>query len=111
MGYQSRYVLDHLIHRLSLRLGHTVYKGLEIDYTFSYNKRKGEYTSYRTNPSGALARFPDYALLDIRLHYTYKMLHFYLEASNILNQHYFDLGDLEQPGIWVRAGLKCRINY
>ena len=110
-GYQSRYVLDHLTHRLSFCLSHRIIKNLGIDYAFSYNKRKGEYTSYKEEMAGKLATYPAYYLLDIRLHYTYKMLNFYVEASNVLNQHYFDLGDLEQPGIWVRGGIKCNIRY
>ncbi len=109
-GYQSRYTLDHLIHRLTLRFGHRIIKGLEMDYALSYNKRKGEYTSYKQNPEGRLATFPDYWLLDIRIQYTYKILNFYLDISNVLNQKYFDLGDLEQPGIWVRGGIRCKMN-
>jgi iron complex outermembrane receptor protein len=108
-GYQSRYVLDHLTHKLTFRLSHKIVKGLQLDYAFSWNKRKGEYTSYTTNPAGVLQPYPTCYLLDIRLSYSYKMLLFYVEASNVLNQKYFDLGDLEQPGVWIRGGIKCKL--
>jgi len=108
-GFQSRYVLDHLVHKLALQINHRIYKGLSIDWIFSINKRQGEYTSYQTDVTGALTPYPIAYLLDIRLSYTYKILNFYVEATNVLNQRYFDLGDLEQPGIWLRGGIKCKI--
>jgi len=109
-GYQSRYVLDHLRHKLAFMLSHRIVKGLEADYSLSYNERKGEYISYKVNSSGEYASYPAYWLLDIRIHYTYRMFNFYVEASNVLNKQYYDLGDLEQPGIWLKTGVKCKIN-
>lgn len=110
-GYQSRYVLDHLVHSLSLRLSHHIIRNLEVDYAFSYNQRKGEYTSYKQVSSGAVVPYPAYCLLDIRIHYTFRNINFYVEASNVLNQTYFDLGDLVQPGIWVKGGIKAKIGW
>ncbi|MDR1345528.1 MAG: TonB-dependent receptor plug domain-containing protein [Bacteroidales bacterium] len=110
-GFQSRYVLDHLMHKLAMRLNHRIYKGLSADWSFSINRRQGEYISYQTDAKGILTSYPVYYLLDVRLSYTYKMLNFYAEAANLLNQHYFDLGDLEQPGIWIRGGIKCKVGF
>jgi iron complex outermembrane receptor protein len=110
-GFQSRYVLDHLAHKLALRLNHRIYKGLAMDWVFSINRRQGEYTSYKTDAAGKLTPYPVYYLLDVRLSYTYKMLNFYIEAANVLNQRYFDLGDLEQPGVWLRGGIKCKVGF
>ena len=94
-----------------LKLSHRIYKGFAVDYAFSYNSRKGEFLSYKQDAAGILTPYPDYGLLDIRLHYTYKILNAYVEASNVLNQRYFDLGDLEQPGVWLKAGIKCKIGF
>jgi iron complex outermembrane receptor protein len=109
MGYQSRYVLDHLTHHFLLQLNHKIIKGLELDYAFSVNKRKGEYTSYKENPAGSSLPYPAYCLLDLRLRYTYKVATFYVEASNVLNVKYFDIGDLEQSGIWAKAGVSVSL--
>lgn len=107
-NYISRYVLDHLKHQLSISLYHIIYKEFKISYHFSYNNRKGQYTSYIQNPKGEIKKYPDYCLLNIRLQYSYHLLTLYLEASNILNQSYYDFGDLEQAGIWVKGGIKCK---
>ena len=109
-GFQSRYLLDHLRHKLSFLLSHRIFKGLNVDYSLSYQDRKGEYISYKLNSSGEYQSYPSYWLLDIRIDYTYRILNFYVEASNLLNSKYYDLGDLEQPGIWIKTGLKCKIN-
>ncbi|MBP7102601.1 MAG: TonB-dependent receptor [Bacteroidales bacterium] len=109
INYISRYTLDHLEHQLSMTLVHAIYKELKISYHLSYNKRKGQYISYQNSLSGELKKYPAYCLLDIRLQYTYQYFTFYIEASNILNQTYYDFGDLEQAGIWFKGGIKCSI--
>ncbi|MDL2312753.1 TonB-dependent receptor plug domain-containing protein [Bacteroidales bacterium OttesenSCG-928-B11] len=109
-GYQSRYVLDHLIHNLTLNLSHAIYKTLTIDYAFSYRKRKGEYTSYAIEQRGQPASYPAYGVLDLKLNYEWRTAKFYVEISNVLNQKYFDIGDLEQPGAWVIGGVRVKIN-
>ncbi|MDY0014881.1 MAG: TonB-dependent receptor [Bacteroidales bacterium] len=109
MNYLSRYTLDHLEHQLSMKLYHAIYKELKISYLLSYNKRKGQYISLQHTLSGELKNYPAYYLLDIRLQYTYHYFTFYIEASNILNQTYYDFGDLAQAGIWLKGGIKCSI--
>jgi iron complex outermembrane receptor protein len=106
-GYQSRYVLDHLTHQISLQVSHVIYKDLGIDYTFTFKKRKGEYTSFADNPAGSPRTYPAYTLIDLKLYYEWKNIHFFVEISNLLNRRYFDFGDLEQSGIWFRGGIKC----
>ncbi len=108
--YISRYVLDHLENNLKIELIHSIYKELKIGYNVSYNKRKGQYISYINNTKGVYTSFPDYFLLDIRLSYQFRTLMLYVEASNILNQRYYDFGDLVQPGIWIKGGFTCKIN-
>ncbi len=108
-GYQSRYVSDHLVHHLALQISHRIYKGLGMDYTITFNQRKGEYTSFTEDSAGSPHSYPSYTLIDLKIYYDWKILHLYIEASNILNYKYFDLGDIEQPGIWIRGGVKCKI--
>lgn len=108
-GYQSRYVLDHLNHNLTLSLSHIIWKSLTIDYAFSYRDRKGEYTSYETDPTGEKRSFPAYGLVNIKINYEHSVAKFYIEISNVLNQKCFDIGDIEQPGIWIIGGIKCKM--
>lgn len=111
-GYISRYVLDHLTHKLSLQLSHRIYKEWAVSYAFSYNVRKGEYVSYTQNTAGGIRKkYPPFSLLDIRMHYRYRNFYVYVEANNVLNVRYFDIGGLEQAGIWVTAGVKYKFVF
>ncbi|MDR2979207.1 MAG: TonB-dependent receptor [Bacteroidales bacterium] len=108
-GYQSRYVLDHLIHNLTVSASHTIWKSFSIDYAVSFRKRKGEYTSYKINENGATATYPTYAMVDLKLNYHHTLGDLFIEVSNLFNQKYFDLGDLEQAGIWIVGGVRCKV--
>lgn len=108
-GYISRYVLDHLIHRLSLQLSHRIYKEWAINYAFSYNVRKGKYLSYTHSTGKEIwEKYPPFFLLDIRMYYVYRNLYLYLEVSNALNSKYFDVAGLEQAGFWINGGVKYK---
>jgi len=110
-GYLSRYVLDHVKHKITLSLSHMIYKNWGMHYVVSYNVRKGEYISYENIKTGELKTYSPYTLLDIRMYYSFKNLYFYLEASNVLNVKYYDLGGLDQAGIWVKGGIKYKITF
>lgn len=110
-GFMSRYVLDHLTHKLTFTLSHRMYKNWGMHYVLSYNVRKGEYISYEKVKTGELKTYPPYTLLDIRMYYSFKKLYFYLEAGNVLNVKYYDLGGLDQAGIWIKGGIKYKITF
>lgn len=106
-GYQSRYLLDHLTHQLSVTMDMEIYNNLSVNCHFSYGKRKGEYRSFERSPLGENKEYPDLNLLNVRLQYQLlKQYTFYIEASNLLNQKYFDIGGIDQPGIWVIGGIR-----
>ena len=45
------------------------------------------------------------------MHYRYRNFYVYVEANNVLNVRYFDIGGLEQAGIWVTAGVKYKFVF
>lgn len=109
-NFQSKYLLDHLIHHLSFSLDGTIYQHLTFNFNCTYAQRKGTYTSYEKQTSGELKGYPPYFLVNLRLQYTFQPhLTFYVQGNNLLNQHYFDIGGLTQPGIWVSGGVKYKL--
>ena len=54
--------------------------------------------------------FP-YSLLDLRLGYDFPRLNLYLRADNLLNRTWYDFGDIPQPGLWIMAGISCKMPY
>ena len=102
-GYLSRYVLDHPEHVLQMRLQHRIYRHLTASWDVSYHNRKGEFHDFSNQ--NQLTPYPPYWLANVRLNYTHKAWHVFTEVLNIFNEHYFDYGNLEQPGVWFRAGI------
>lgn len=108
--FQSRYLLDHLTNQFTITAANTIYKNLSLNVQFSYRQRKGEFTTPIEINNLTFTSYPKYCLLDIRLQYQLqKQYTLYIEATNILNQKYFDFGGLIQPGIWAKAGFQFRL--
>ncbi|WP_232468349.1 TonB-dependent receptor plug domain-containing protein [Alkalitalea saponilacus] len=111
-GYESAYVLDHLKHKLNIGLVH----GIGIDHlTFNWNaqfqEREGGFTSSST---GIYQTYQPFWRTDFRINWQPKVspdyiLHLYAEATNLFDKRYADLGELYQPGRWVRMGV--RMNF
>ena len=62
---------------------------------------------------GELVAYRPYTLLDAQLSWdspafrhlpAYKI---FVCGNNLLNQTYYDYGNIPQPGIWIRAGVSC----
>lgn len=49
-------------------------------------------------------------LCDLRVHWTKPKYTIYAEASNLFNTEYVDFGNIEQPGRWVRVGVKINLD-
>ncbi|MCZ4694480.1 TonB-dependent receptor [Ancylomarina euxinus] len=108
----SRYVLDQLKHKLNISLNHKIYKSLGASWQFAWQDRNGSYTWYNKKD---LSQFEErsyrpFWLVDSKLYWQKPTYTVYLEASNLLNQDYYDMGNITQPGRWIRAGVKLNID-
>lgn len=104
----SLYALDYLRHNFNMYLNHNVIDNLSASWTFSVQKRNGSYIDFET---GDETDYQTVLLMNLKLIYTIKNLEFSVTASNLLNKHYYDIGNVQQPGIWVIGGIKYRINH
>jgi len=105
-GYVSLYALDYLRHNLSVFLQHAVVRRLSAGWTFSIQKRNGDYFDY------AQSRKVPYStvfLLSTKIKYSIPHFIFYLQANNLLNRTYRDIGSVVMPGIWVTGGLQYHV--
>lgn len=108
---RSNYALDNLRYKFVLGVNHNIMKHIKATWQLSYQKRNGNYGKY--NASGTFTNTPysPFLLLDGRLFYEYKFFKIFIEATNILNQSYFDLGNIPQPGRWIKAGLDLNFGW
>lgn len=109
--YKSNYALEYLKHKFIARLDHKVWKRLKASWNFRWQKRMGNYVRYENTVSTeSLVGYPSYCLLDVKLSWSHPQYSFFMEANNLLNRKYYDLGNIPQPGIWVKGGISYRIN-
>jgi iron complex outermembrane receptor protein len=100
--FYSRYVMDYLRHKADLVFKFVLFKGFSIHLTGSFQDRAGTYTSFE---SGEEMAYSPVFLLNTRLNWKAGWFHFFGEAMNLLNQKYYDYGNVPLPGRWLRAGL------
>ncbi len=106
-GYVSLYALDYLRHNLSIYLRHVIVRRLSAGWTFSIQKRNGEYFDYAQNKK---APYRTIFLLNTKIQYKMPHFTFFVQANNLLNQTYRDIGSVIMPGIWVTGGLQYHVS-
>lgn len=102
----SAYALDYLKHKLTASARAYFYKNLGININVSYNARNGNYIDVEKQ----IIDYEPYFLADLRLFYDLKKSQIYLDANNLFNNKYSDLGGIEQAGLWIKGGIKVNLN-
>lgn len=110
--YKSNYALEYLRHKLVASLSHRIYKNLEANWNFRFQKRMGGYEIYNEQhkSTGIIQSYPSFGLVDLKIQWTAPRYCLFAEANNLLNHHYYDFGNIPQPGIWINAGVSYRID-
>ncbi|MDL2291572.1 TonB-dependent receptor [Bacteroides sp. OttesenSCG-928-F21] len=109
--YKSNYALEYLRHKFVARLDHRVWNRLRASWAFRWQKRMGSFEEYiDLKSTNRLVPYPSFCLLDVKLFWSHPTYSVFVEASNLLNRTYYDLGNIPQPGIWVKGGVSYRFN-
>ncbi len=104
---KSNYALNNIRYKFVLQVNHRIIKNLEASWQYSYQKRNGNYGEYiAASNKLTTMQYTPFMLLDGKISYNIKFVKIFAEASNILNQKYFDLGNIPQPGRWFKAGIE-----
>lgn len=98
----SKYALDYLKHKVSMRFDHPIYKGLGVTWTFSYNLRNGSFINLNNQSESYKSAY----LLGGRIYWQNKHIKVYAEADNLIGKTYYDYGGIDQPGRTFRAGIE-----
>ena len=101
----SKYSTNYLRDKLTLRLHHTLFKGLTADWAFRAQKRMGTYEVFEDLKKTGDAAIPGYATMDLKLLYSFDHLKLFLNLNNLFNRTYFDFGNIPQPGFWLTGGV------
>ena len=95
---RSLYSLEYIRHKVVVQADFRLLKNLSADLSWRYVDR---------NTNSAL--LTPYSLLDAKLGYDFPHLNLYLRANNLLGRTWYDFGDIPQPGLWLMAGVSCKL--
>ncbi len=104
--YISAYVLDHLRHKITAGVSHKLTGNIEMSWHIRYEERAGTYTDF---PTGVEKSYEPFWIADAKALYRKGDLAIFLEASNIFNTRYADIGNIPQPGRWLISGISIRV--
>ena len=104
--YKSNSAMEYLRHKFVARLAHKVCSRLSMAWDLRWQDRVGNYLS-----GGGLVSYHPYWSLDAKLQWDAPRYQLYVQATNLTNHHYYDLGNVPQPGIWVMAGAKVKVDF
>jgi iron complex outermembrane receptor protein len=107
----SNYVLDNLKHKLVIGLNQKIIHRLSLDLKLIYQDREGTYTSFENGGWADEVGYKPFWLLDGKLTYNFKNLSVFVSASNILDNQYYDIGNITQPGRWIKSGISYKIDF
>jgi len=103
---KSNMAMEYLRHKAVASLTHRIFSRLSMTWDFRWQERVGSYVS-----GGELVPYHPYAMLDAKMQWEAPRYQVFVQATNITNHRYYDLGSVPQPGIWVMAGAKLRLAF
>ena len=95
--FGSLYALEYLRHKATLQVDHRIWRRLEATWALRWQERMNGYHPYTK--------------IDVRLQWSAPTYNLYVKVDNLTNHHYYDLGGVRQPGIWVMAGGSAKIKF
>lgn len=107
-AFVSLYALDYLRHHVNILFAHRISKKFSASWTLALQQRNGSYIDYANSRETS---YDFVHLFNGKVQYRHRNLLLYVEASNILNQKYVDLGNVVQAGIWIMGGVDIKLPF
>ncbi len=112
--YASSYALDYLRHKLMVNLNANITSNLSVDFSFRFQNRKGGFVKYVPfiNDDGkqdyitSFNKYRSYGIFSMKLKWKIEKYELYAQADNLTNKKYYDIGNVQQPGLWFMCGAK-----
>ncbi len=107
-GFESVYILNHLRHKINVGIHHRITGAWSARWNFLYQDREGHFLRSSDNQQ---VDYSPFWLADLKIIWKRDKWRIYAEATNLLDKDYFDMGELERPGRWIRGGVQFTLNY
>lgn len=109
--YDSGYVLDHLKHKVTFSAGLPVLERTVIHLQGRYLERSGGYTDWNDQDNSYYQAYTPFFLWDVKVQHQLKAVFVWITVQNLFNTAYIDYGPIEQPGRWIRFGVRTEITH
>lgn len=104
----AKSAMDYMRHKAALGVEIRFLRRLTLSVTGSVYDRNGSYVHYPVAGDASVSEVRDYKpyfLLDGRLSWEKGWCRLYVDATNLTDTRYCDIGGIPLPGIWVTGGV------
>ncbi len=109
--YESVYVLDYLKHKFNVAANFRLVKKLSAGINVQWQDREGGYQKYISSTESVAVDYDPFWLTDLRLQWNEDKYKIYVDASNLFDKTFYDLGNIPQPGRWIKAGVQVSLDW
>jgi vitamin B12 transporter len=107
----SNYSLNYLKHRLDLNLNHSIWKNIQANWHVTYQDRNGQFEKIVDKVSSGLVNYDPFIICDLKISYNFNGWFVYGSVNNLFNVSYYDVGNVVQPGRWMKIGVSKKIEF
>ncbi len=107
----SNYVLDNLKHKVVFIINQEVLRNISLNLNITFQDREGTFSSYSDTGWAAEKKYPPFWLFDAKANYRFKKLNYFVSVNNIFNTDYYDIGNVAQPGVWIKSGISYKFDF
>lgn len=109
--YISRYALDYLKHKINARFAIDFWSKITLATALTWQDRAGGFLFYENNAYTVTKSYKPFLLMDVELAYHKDNFKFIVTGNNIFNKHYFDIGNVRQPGRWIKLKIQFDLQF
>ena len=104
----SYYTLDNLRHKVNMGLLHKLPVQFYSQWMIGYQDRNGTFSAY-SNGTIKETPYEPFWLIDWKLSRQFNKFDIHLTINNIFDKIHYDLGNVPQPGRWIKAGISAKL--
>ncbi len=105
----SNYALDYLRHKVDIVLAMPITNRTGVHTTAIWQDRAGSFLLYEDGEFTEIRDYEPFWRFNLKLYYDIGPTRFFGEASNLLDVRHADIGNVPQPGRWLRGGIEIEI--
>lgn len=99
--------LTFLRHKFVTSLNHRIAGKAYAQWDLQMKNRNGEFDNALT---GEREKYGTFTNVDLKLYWQEKNYNLYLAFNNLTNHKYYDVANVQQPGMWFMGGIKVNFD-